>query len=403
MFSLQTEIMGEIKKYILVLLIGFLFVSSTAYAQSAYSKFKIHSYNHKRYRSNLQIEPRIYYGFMISNHTELQPFNAHVPAFELSIIKDTYGKQIWEREHNYPIIGLSFFYSSLSNNPAVGQVFALYPFITFPIVRHTNHFLGFKLGLGLSYLTKTFDPLENYKNIAIGSHVNVAINLMVEYRLKLNESTELTTGLSLIHFSNGSMATPNYGVNMPMLSLGASKRLGKANKKMNSRRPQIPVFSYKANKIFIFNIDGGYASKNMGNVFGERFDVYTGSFSALKYFNRISAFGLSIDFSWDGSHKALLMKEGIQDPSFITVVRPGFAPTYEMKIDRLILGVGLGFYWGGKEKSDGNVYEQLTVKYIIYDNIFAKINLRAHAARAAFVSFGLGYRLQYDFGIKNGK
>ena len=163
MFSLQIEIMGEIKKYILVLLIGFLFVSSTAYAQSAYSKFKIHSYKHKRYRSNLQIEPRIYYGFMISNHTELQPFNAHVPAFELSIIKDTYGKQIWEREHNYPIIGLSFFYSSLSNNPAVGQAFALYPFITFPIIRNTNHFLGFKLGLGLSYLTKVFDPLENYK------------------------------------------------------------------------------------------------------------------------------------------------------------------------------------------------------------------------------------------------
>ena len=226
---------------------------------------------------------------------------------------------------------------------------------------------------------------------------------MVEYRLRLNESTELTTGLSLIHFSNGSMATPNYGLNMPMLSLGASKRLGKANKKMNSQRTQIPVFSYKPNKIIIFNIDGGYASKNMGNVFGERFDVYTASFSALKYFNRISALGLSIDFSWDGSHEALLMKEGLQDPSFITVVRPGFAPTYEIKIDRLILGVGLGFYWGGKEKSDGSVYEQLTVKYIVYDNIFAKINLRAHSARAAFVSFGLGYRLQYDFGIKNGK
>jgi len=396
-------IMGEKKKYILVLLVGFLLVNSMSYAQSAYSKFKIHSYNHKRYRSNLHIEPRIYYGFMISHHTELQLFNSHVPAFELSLIKDTYGKQIWEREHNYPYIGLSFFYSTLSDNPAVGQAFALYPFITFPILRNSNHFLGFKLGLGLGYLTKTFDPIDNYKNIAIGSNLNVAINLMFEYRLILNESTELSTGLSLIHFSNGSMATPNYGLNMPMLSFGASKRLGKANKKMNSRRPQIPIFSYKPNKIFIFNVDAGYASKNMGNVFGERFNVYTTSFSVLKYFNRISSLGLSIDFSWDGSHEALLVKEGIIDPSVITVVRPGFAPTYEIKIDKLIIGLGLGFYWGGKEKSDGSIYEQLSLKYIVFNNVFAKVNLRAHAARAAFVSFGLGYRLQYDFGIKNGK
>lgn len=395
--------MRVIIKHILFILVGFLLTNSMSYAQSAYSDSKLQSFNHKRFRSNLQIEPRVYFGFMTSHHTELQPFNAHVPAVELSLIKDTYGKKKWEREHNYPIVGISFFYSSLAENPAVGHAFALYPFITFPIIRNNNHFFGLKFGVGLGYLSKTFHPIDNYKNIAIGSHVNVAINLMTEYRLKLSESVELIAGLSLIHFSNGSMATPNYGVNMPMASIGASKRLGKANKKMHARRSQIPPFSYKPNKILIFNIDGGYASKNMGNVFGERFDVYTASFSVLKYFNRISALGLSVDFSWDGSHKALLVKEGIQDPSFITVVRPGFAPTYEMKIDKLILGVGFGFYWGGKEKSDGDIYEQLTIKYIVYDNIFAKVNLRAHAGRAAFVSFGVGYRLQYDFGIKHGK
>jgi len=371
---------------------------SHVYAQSAYSKFKIKSFEHKKFRSNIQIEPRLYYGFIINHHTELEPFNAHVPGFEITVIKDTYGRKSWERMHNYPYIGVSLFYSTLADHPAVGQSIAAYPFIVFPIVRTKKDFLGFRLGLGLSYLTKTFDPITNYKNIAIGSHVNVAINLMMEYRRKVNESTEISAGMSLIHFSNGSTATPNYGLNLPMASVAFSKRISKPNRKIVERKEAIPPFSYKDNKIYIFNIMGGYASKNMGNVFGERYDVVMASVSVLKYFNGISAMGLAFDFSWDGSHKAMLERKGILDPSFITVLRPGIAPTYEMRISKVILGFNVGFYWGGKEKSEGDVYEQLMLKYLFYKNAYLNVTLRAHGARAAFVSWGIGYRLQYDFG-----
>jgi len=392
--------MRIISKHILVIMIGLFLVNGSCFAQSAYSKFKVKSFKHKRYRSNIHIEPRFYYGFIINHHTELETFNAHVPAFELSIIKDTYGKKYWERIHNYPIIGISFFFSTLANHPALGQAAAVYPFITFPIIKNEKDFIGFKLGIGLSYLTKVFDPITNYKNIAIGSHVNVAINLMAEYRRKINESTELSAGLSLIHFSNGSIESPNYGLNLPMLSVAFSKRISKPNEKELERKPSIPPFSYQPNKIYVFNVVGGYATKNMGNVFGERFDALMLSVSGMKYFNEISTLGLSLDFSWDGSHVAMLEEKGIVDPSFITVVRPGIAPTYEMKISHLILGVNVGVYWGGKEKSDGDIYEQLMLKYLVYNDVYLNITLRAHAARAAFLSWGIGYRLQYDFGKK---
>lgn len=389
--------MAKNAKHILVLIFSLLFLSQLT-AQSAYSKFKVKSFEHKKFRSNIQIEPRFYYGFIINHHTELEPFNAHIPAFEISIVKDTYGRKHWEKLHNYPIIGLSFFYSTLANHPAVGQAAAIYPFITFPIIRNEKDFFGFKLGLGLSYLTKTFDRLDNYQNIAIGSHVNVAVNLKGEYRRQLNEMTFLSAGLSLIHFSNGSTASPNYGLNLPMVSLAISKRISKPNDKIEMRKPQIPPFSYEDNKIYIFNIMGAYASKNMGNVFGERYNVYMASLNVLKNFNEISALGLTFDFSYDGSHKATLERNGILNPSFITVMRPGISPTYEMAISKVILSFGVGFYWGGKEKSEGDIYEQLTLKYLFYQDIFASVTLRAHGARAAFVSWGLGYRLKYDWG-----
>lgn len=386
-----------IKRYSLLF---FLLLSAYAqsYAQSAYSDSKIESFKHKKFRSNIQIEPRFYYGFIINHHTELEPFNAHVPAFELSAVKDTYGKKSWERVHHYPYIGISFFYSSLSNHPAVGQAFALYPFITFPILRKEKDFLGFKLGIGLGYLTKTFDRLENYKNIAIGSHFNVAINLMGEYRRQLNPSTSVSAGLSLFHFSNGSMASPNYGLNLPMVSVGLSKRISKPNDKIMSRKPAIPRFSYRDNKIFVFNVMGAYATKNMGNVFGERYHVFLTSVNVLKYFNEISSLGLSFDFSWDGSHVANLERKGIYEASVITVIRPGIAATYEMSISKLMMTAGIGFYWGGKDRSEGDVYEQLSLKYVFYKNVFVSLTLRAHLARAAFLAGGLGYRLQYDWG-----
>ncbi len=367
-------------------------------AQSAYSKSSVQSFKHKTFRSNIQVEPRLYYGFIINHHTELEPFNAHVPAFELTLVKDTYGRKYWELIHNYPYVGISLFFSTLANHPAVGQAFAVYPFITFPMLRTEKSFIGFRLGLGLSYLTKTFDPLDNYKNIAIGSHVNVAVNLMGEYRWQINSATALTTGISLLHFSNGSTATPNYGLNLPMVSVAVSKRISKPNEKILLRKPSIPPFSYKDNKIFIFNLMGGYATKNMGNVFGERYSVTMASLNVLKYFNEISAIGLSFDFSHDGSHKAMLERLGIMNPSFMTVMRPGIAPTYEMRISHVVMSFGVGFYWGGKEKSEGDIYEQLTLKYLVYRDIFASVTLRVHGARAAFVAWGLGYRLQYDWG-----
>jgi len=388
--------MAKKAKHIIIILFSLLLVTQLT-AQSAYSKFKVQSFKHKKFRSNIQIEPRLYYGFIINHHTELEPFNAHVPAFEFSIVKDTYGKKYWEKIHNYPIIGISFFFSTLANHPAVGQVAALYPFISFPVIRSKKDYLGFRLGLGLSYLTKTFDRLDNYQNIAIGSHVNVAVNLMAEYRREINKMTFVGAGISLIHFSNGSTATPNYGLNLPMASISFSKRISKPNDKMVKRRAQIPPFSYKDNQIYIFNLMGAYASKNMGNVFGERYDVYMASLNVLKYFNEISAMGLSFDFSWDGSHQAMLERNGIINPRFITVVRPGIAPTYEMSISKVILTLGAGFYWGGKEKSEGDIYEQLTLKYLVYKDIFASVTLRAHGARAAFVAWGLGYRFKYDW------
>ena len=149
-------------------------------------------------RTNYEIEARMHYGFTYFQndeyHSALGRYSAHIPSYEFSFHRNTYGQHRWEVVHNYPSIGFTFYYSNFGNREhmdELGQVYALYPFINFPIIPDEDHKLGFKLGVGLSYLTNKFDPKENYHNYAIGSNVNAAINLSFEYRQRVTDLVQI--------------------------------------------------------------------------------------------------------------------------------------------------------------------------------------------------------------------
>jgi len=122
-------------------------------------------------------EAKIQYGFLMAHHLELEIYNAHFPAFEFSIERATWGKQHWETLYGYPLIGLSVWYSPLGGFKDLGSAIAVYPFINFPIVHDEVQQFNFRLGLGLGYLTNSYDRLDNYKNFAIGSNLNIAGSL----------------------------------------------------------------------------------------------------------------------------------------------------------------------------------------------------------------------------------
>lgn len=149
--------------------------------------FKVQaSAQHKLWGSNLLLEGRVNYGFMINHHLEMKIFNAHFPSFEINLGKETYGRERWQALYGYPFIGISYWYSQMGNSTFLGSANAVFPYVNYPLIRNTKHELNFRVGLGLAYLTKRFDRLENYKYIAIGSHVNAAINLQAEYRWRFD-------------------------------------------------------------------------------------------------------------------------------------------------------------------------------------------------------------------------
>lgn len=361
-------------------------------------------FEHKLISSNLLIEGKIHYGFIYAHHVELEMYNAHFPAFEVSFSQMTYGKYKWERAYNYPIIGMTFLYSGLGFNPSLGQAFALMPFINFPLVKSKNFTFGFRFALGLGYLTNHFDRLTNYKNLAIGSSFNAAVNLMLEARYRINYFLTVTGGISLQHFSNGALKLPNYGINVPLVNIGIAYRPVKENKNIGDRfYAPVEPFSVIIRRSIEFNLGGMVGWKDMEAVLGERFIVYHIYENTMVQISRKSKVGIGLDLSYDASQVVVLEKNGTPVDNKFSVARPGINAAYELIMSRLGFILNLGGYLGGKEKSNGPLYEKISVQYNFSKNFFASVMLKVHWGRADYIGWGLGYKFDVLYGRKTVK
>jgi hypothetical protein len=82
--------------------------------------------------------------------------------------------------------------------------------------------------MGIGYLTKRYDEFGNPRNPAIGSHLNGMMHL--GYHLDagryLNEQGwKMYAEAGMVHFSNANWRQPNFGINIPYLSIGAKRTL----------------------------------------------------------------------------------------------------------------------------------------------------------------------------------
>jgi len=362
---------------------------SQGYGQAASGKYS---------KYNIMVEGRAHYGFLYSHHLELDRFQAHYPAFELSIEQATWGARRWETEYAYPVIGLTLWYSPLGSFEEIGSSFALYPFISFPIVYDKKQSLNFRLGLGLGYLTNYFHRTENYKNYAIGSHINVIGSVYAEYRRNLSKSVTILIGFGLTHFSNGATKTPNYGLNTITANIGMSTFLKKPNPFYDKKiLPELYPFEFDGKKDLDIEFSFTYARKDMTEQFGKQFNVYSFYVNVLKRISYKSRIGGGMDVVYDESDKYLLNWMGDPEVTKLQTVKPGISAAYELVVARLTFMFNFGFYLYSVEESEGEVYQRLTLKYYFIDQLFAQIVLNTNWGKAEYVGFGLGYKLNFVY------
>lgn len=381
----------ELKRLFIVLIV-FLMLGSLAIKAQPSRPSTIH---------NLKAEVKLQYGLLLSHHLELDAFRSHFPAIELSIQKATFGKYRWESEYGFPLLGLNLWYSGLGGFKEIGKAIALYPSINFPLIKNDFNSLNFKLGLGLGYLSNKFDRIDNYKNFAIGSHFNIAASLFIEYRRKISRMSVLTAGFGLTHFSNGSMKTPNYGLNILTGTIGFSTFLAPPNRSISKKiLPELYTWEFDGRKYLSFEVATAFAFKNMNQQYGKSFYVFSAFANIMARVSYKSKVGLGMDLTHDGSDKMVLEHRNVIVESNSQLTKLGVNMAYELVMDRMSFLFNAGMYFRGLDRSEGDIYQRLTLKYLVSKRIFANIVLSTHLGKAEYVGFGLGYQFRFIYSRK---
>lgn len=352
---------------------------------------------------NYEIEARAHYGYMYFQndqyHSALGRYCRHTPAFEFSLHRNTYGEHRWEVLHNYPSIGFTFYHSGFGNDSIsaeLGKVFALYPFINFPITPGESSRLSFKLGVGVSYLTNKFDPKDNYHNYAIGSHLNAAINLSIEYRQRIFDRLHWVTSAGLTHFSNGATRAPNMGINIFSVATGLSWYLAPPKAHIDKRlRPKNYLFEFDGKRHFITDYQYTMGLKDMSQQYGTHSYYFVHDLAAnfMLQISERDRLGIGVEMVYDNSDK-------ITKPEWDIYLKPGFLLTYETVLDRVSFIFNLGMRNNAPLNSPifGMLfYQKVAARYYFIDGLYATLAFTTYDIKADFISIGIGYQIQHKY------
>jgi hypothetical protein len=202
-------------------------------------------------------------------------------------------------------------------------------------------------------------------------------------------------GISLMHFSNGTVKTPNYGLNMPSANVSIAYRLSKRdNYERQKLMPDLIPFEFDGKKSLQLDVSAALATKDLESVLGQgnRYMVYTVFANLLRPMSYKTKLGIGVDFSYDGSEKKVLETRGEEPGPFIKLMKVGLNAAFELSFSKMAMVFNVGAYISGQDRSKGDIYEKLALKYHFNDYIFANLTLKAHAARADFVAIGIGYK-----------
>ncbi|MCU0370931.1 MAG: acyloxyacyl hydrolase, partial [Bacteroidales bacterium] len=329
-------------------------------------------FRHNLRSPSLVLEGRVYYGWTLDHHIEMTPYKRHYPAYEISLIKATYGRARWEYMYNYPLVGLSYWYSDLGKTRPLGSGHAVFPFINFPLLSKKGFNIYFRLGVGIGYLTRKYDRYENYENLAIGSHINGAVNLLLEGRLRLGGRFIASGGISLMHFSNGAIKQPNYGLNMPGINVSLAYRISRENPYLSKKLlPELIPFEFDGKRFLQLDLNAAAGIKDLQATLGggNQYAVADLAGNLLWPVSFKSRLGFGIDLSYDGSDEKLLEIRGIIPKHRIDLVKTGITGSYELAFSRMAIMLNLGVTVSGLNKRDGFVYEKLAIRVGITEKL----------------------------------
>lgn len=321
-------------------------------------------------------------------------------ALELRLGWQTNGKQDWQHEYNYPYFGVGWYTGTLGDPAVFGQPNALYGFVGFPVGKHKRHSFNPELALGLTYGLEPYNPDNNPVNDAIGASMAVYFNLNFGFNYALNREMDLIYGVDFTHFSNGRSFTPNYGLNMFGLNLGARYHFNTGQKSYSPGiRPEkvLPVradYATISRKKLLFNENNVMVTLGFGTSQNDadagtdnRYFNFSGIIDYQHFFSIKHGVSAGLDFFHDGS----------LEPRGDETEMIGGHLGYDFRFWDLTVRLQMGNYITGPESRMGSIYMRPAIKYNFIERMYAQVGLKTlNGAVADWIEFGFGYEIVHS-------
>lgn len=331
---------------------------------------------------NLSMGARFYYGSYFTSQPKAEYIRDSYSSFgEVYLEKTTTGEEDWQVSHRYPAVGVGFLFGNPGSKEYIGNLYALYPYIRFPLLSSGSYKGSLKMGGGAALISKPYNVYTNPKNTLIGTRFNVFLSLVFQHEIKLFDRLYLDAGIGIMHISNGSTTLPNLGLNIPNVNAGLRFALSEPviNKRnlADSSSSKIDLAAYTSVSI-----------KQYPWVGGSYYLINAMQLEASKRIKRNYSLGAGVLLLYNRTLRRYIMEDRPENPTY-DKFQAGIYLSYEHFLGKLSIPVNIGPYI--YNSSGSGIFQQYGIRYRATRHLSAQILLKSHSGQADFIHTGIGY------------
>ena len=348
--------------YISLLILCIIPIFSFAQSESQKSKQKNYSFLSINYHDGNILPSN---DFVRGENLSGQPLKSY-NSFSLKYGWQSPGYKDWQKVYRGPYYGVGLYVANFNNTMELGNSIASYGFLGIPVFRLKKLEMYTELQFGAALNPTHYDSISNPRNIAIGSGLNIYVDIGLNVVYPLTKNLDMGLGMSFTHLSNGGFERPNRGLNLFAPSIELKYRISGRPDVRNIERP--PKKIERSNDLYFLL---GYGNHQMveHELDSNYYSVAgLGITYSIQHSNAFRS-GIGVDFNYLRSLSALPDgSPGVQGTWDNLTVGLIYAP--ELLIGKLSIVTGIGIY--AKHHKYGNfnqLYQRGGVKYHFTENI----------------------------------
>ncbi|MBC6366080.1 lipid A 3-O-deacylase [Algoriphagus sp. AK58] len=334
-------------------------------------------YSFAQTSSSHRIGLESHYGWIIPHNSELKDISSSNPisiGITSQWMKNS--RKNWEACHCFHYLGLGLSVTDFQNPAELGKSWNLTGSFEPFLFRRDKFSISLASGIGVSYLTKVYDPLENPRNTFFSAPISFLLFVTPKFTFDFSRNWAVQTSFSYNHISNGGQRQPNRGMNFPMLGLGVL---------YYTRKIDLPEFEkHQLPTRWFFYSDLGINSRKTTD--GTRKPNFTLAAGAYRKLSGIIGIGGGIELAKDFS---LPVEE-----SRMEALIPAVFLENHFLFGRFDFSQRFAAYLSKPLGYQENqvFYQRYTLSYLLGKNVQLGAGLKAHGHVAEYLDFRVGWR-----------